>query len=178
MEHTETLMDYYQLLGIPRDAERAEIIHAAKRKNAELKAALAILTDPVKRRAYDDKLARLAAASAALEDSRKNEVKTVAHGPSMVTKIRYLGIFEGISFLLLLGVAMPLKYFAGIPAAVYWIGSLHGILFVLYLVYLIAGAVTVPIPLGPTLLGVLSSITPFGPFFLERKLRRYEPVAV
>jgi integral membrane protein len=161
-------MNHYERLGVPRDATRQQIISTARTRHAELKtaneelkAALAVLADPIARREYDAGLAG---------------AKTQSAHPSMVTKIRYLGVAEGISFLLLLGVAMPLKYFAGIPAAVYWIGSAHGILFVLYLGYLITGKFTVPFPLRLMLLGILSSITPFGPFFLERKLRGYDTV--
>ena len=47
---------------------------------------------------------------------------------------RQTAIAEGISFLLLLGIAMPLKYFAGIPIAVTIVGSIHGILFVAFMV--------------------------------------------
>ena len=43
-----------------------------------------------------------------------------------------VGMMEGLSFLLLMGVAMPLKYFAGMPAAVKWTGWIHGILFIVY----------------------------------------------
>ena len=47
---------------------------------------------------------------------------------------RKTGIAEGISFLVLLLVAMPLKYFAGIPIAVTIVGSVHGILFIAFMV--------------------------------------------
>lgn len=151
--------NHYERLGVLPDANREQIIAAAKAQNAELKAALAVLTDPAQRRAYD----------ASLVAPPKKAV-----APSMITKIRWLGMAEGVSFLLLLGVAMPLKYFANYATAVYWIGSAHGILFVLYLSYLIAGKFSVPFPLRLMLLGILSAITPFGPFFLERRLRDYD----
>lgn len=93
----------------------------------------------------------------------------------MLLKVRYLGMAEGSSLLLLLFVAMPLKYYMGIPAAVYWIGSLHGILFVLYLTYLITGKFTIPLPLKFMLSGMLASILPFGTFVLDRRLKQFAP---
>ncbi|MEI9943868.1 MAG: DUF3817 domain-containing protein [Chitinophagaceae bacterium] len=47
---------------------------------------------------------------------------------------RKIAIAEGISFLVLLAIAMPLKYFAGFPLAVTIVGALHGILFVAFLI--------------------------------------------
>ncbi len=50
------------------------------------------------------------------------------------TWFKKIGIAEGISFLVLLLIAMPLKYFAGFPLAVTIAGSLHGILFIAFLI--------------------------------------------
>ena len=51
---------------------------------------------------------------------------------SQVSAFRMTGLAEGVSFLTLLCVAMPLKYFMGIPEAVRVVGLIHGILFLLY----------------------------------------------
>ena len=63
-----------------------------------------------------------------------------------VGRMRAVGMAEGVSFLLLMGVAMPLKYFAGMPEAVKWTGWLHGVLFILYglsiLAALVAGRIS------------------------------------
>ena len=47
-------------------------------------------------------------------------------------RLRLVGGLEGISYLLLLGVAMPLKYLAGMPAMVQVAGWIHGLLFTLF----------------------------------------------
>jgi hypothetical protein len=47
--------------------------------------------------------------------------------------LRKISLAEGISYLLLLGIAMPLKYWAGLPLAVKIVGSIHGALFVVFL---------------------------------------------
>ena len=54
-----------------------------------------------------------------------------------VQALRFVGTLEGISFLLLLGVAMPIKYIWGNPVLVKYIGMGHGVLFVLFLVMLL-----------------------------------------
>ena len=56
-----------------------------------------------------------------------------------VQALRFVGTLEGISFLLLLGVAMPIKYIWGNPVFVKYIGMGHGVLFVLFLVMLRGG---------------------------------------
>jgi integral membrane protein len=85
---------------------------------------------------------------------------------------RIIGISEGISFILLLGVAMPLKYFAGIPIAVTIIGSIHGILFIAFMVL----ALEVKINLKKNIKWYagcfLAAILPFGTFVLDQQLKK------
>jgi len=82
---------------------------------------------------------------------------------------RLISIFEGISFLVLLGIAMPLKYMANIPEGVQVVGMAHGILFILY----IFGAFFMKQKLNwsfqTLLIVILCSVLPFGPFYAERK---------
>ena len=89
-----------------------------------------------------------------------------------VKNLRLMGIAEGISFLLLLGVAMPLKYAYGMPMAVRVVGSLHGLLFVTFLALLShAGIKRDWSPL--TSLGFLgASVIPFGFLLVDGKLKR------
>src|SRR5262245_4567541 len=86
-------------------------------------------------------------------------------------RLRAVAFLEGVSYLLLLFVAMPLKYFADQPVAVRIAGSLHGALF-LTLAALTLRAMT---KRGKTLgwgarIGV-ASVVPFGTFALDRRLR-------
>jgi len=53
-----------------------------------------------------------------------------------LNRVRILGILEGISFLVLLFIAMPLKYLYGMPIVVRYVGMTHGLLFILYVVLL------------------------------------------
>src|SRR5690606_38959818 len=54
-----------------------------------------------------------------------------------VWRLRMVGMAEGLSYIALLGIAMPLKYMADMPIAVRIVGSIHGALFVLFGVALI-----------------------------------------
>jgi integral membrane protein len=93
---------------------------------------------------------------------------------TFVRALRSLAIIEGISTLILFGVAMPLKYFAGMPLAVRIVGSLHGALFVALLLMLLVAIRKVPISLGVAAAGIVAAIIPGGPFFLDRHLARYD----
>ena len=79
---------------------------------------------------------------------------------------------EGTSFLVLLFVAMPLKYLAGRPAFVTWVGWIHGILFIAYLLAMIPLFRTVGWPLRRAKFVLLAGLVPFGTFVLERKWMR------
>ena len=81
-----------------------------------------------------------------------------------------VGMFEGASFLLLTCVAMPLKYFAGLPEAVRWAGWLHGFLFVCYCLAILSALSNGRISFGKSALAFGASLVPFGPFLIDRKL--------
>jgi integral membrane protein len=91
---------------------------------------------------------------------------------SVIRQLRIIGIIEGISFLVLLGIAMPLKYLAGMPRAVSVVGMAHGVLFILYLVALAHAHVTVAWPIRRSLTVLAAAVLPLGPFFIEGSLRR------
>ena len=79
---------------------------------------------------------------------------------------RIIGHLEGASFLLLLFVAMPLKYLLAMPLAVRVVGSLHGLLFVAYLAALARVALEHHWPARASLRAFAASLVPFGMFFL------------
>jgi integral membrane protein len=82
---------------------------------------------------------------------------------------KYVSILEGLSFLLLLFIAMPLKYVWEMPQMVQQIGMAHGVLFIVY----VFGAIWLFKPLNwsfKELLIILGcSLIPFGPFYVEKK---------
>lgn len=85
------------------------------------------------------------------------------------TVFKYVSILEGLSFLLLLFIAMPLKYIWEMPQMVQQVGMAHGVLFIAYVI----GAIWLFKPLNwnfKELLIILGcSLVPFGPFYVEKK---------
>lgn len=95
-----------------------------------------------------------------------------ASAATPVGRFRIVAFWEGISFLVLLFVAMPLKYGLGIDVAVRTVGMAHGLLFLAYCVTLAFAARR----LGArrSLLAFVLSFVPGGTFWLEARLRRDE----
>jgi integral membrane protein len=87
---------------------------------------------------------------------------------------RIVAIAEGISFLFLLGIAMPLKYFMQMPMAVKIGGYIHGFLFIGF----VALAWNVKNELNKNSIwfakALLASLLPFGTFVLDRSLKKEE----
>jgi integral membrane protein len=95
-----------------------------------------------------------------------------ARAAAALRSLRLVGSLEGISFLLLLLVAMPLKYMAGMPMAVRVVGMAHGLLFLWYLVALVRAASERGWGLRRGLFAFAASVTPLGFLFLDASLRR------
>ncbi|MCA9579035.1 MAG: DUF3817 domain-containing protein [Polyangiales bacterium] len=89
-----------------------------------------------------------------------------------VELLRRVGIAEGISFLLLLGVAMPLKYMFDMPMAVRVVGSLHGLLFVGFLAALSHAGIKRDWAPLQSLMYLGASVVPFGFLLVDGKLKR------
>ncbi len=90
--------------------------------------------------------------------------------------LRKLAFYEGISYLLLFAVTMPLKYLMNLPQPNMIVGSIHGLLFILYCLY----ALLAYKELGTWNLKILAivliaSILPFGTFILDSQLlKKYD----
>jgi integral membrane protein len=89
-----------------------------------------------------------------------------------VGRFRIVAFWEGISYLLLLFVAMPLKYGFGIDLAVRIVGMVHGVLFLGYCVTL--AVATRRLGARRSLLAFVLSFVPGGTFWLESRLRQDE----
>ena len=86
--------------------------------------------------------------------------------------LRLVALLEGTSFLVLLFIAMPLKYLADLPLAVRIVGSVHGGLFLLFLVALYRAASARDWPWRRSLIAFVASVVPFGTFVFDGSLRR------
>ena len=86
-------------------------------------------------------------------------------------KLRWIGFAEGVSTLVLFGVAMPLKYLADMPLAVTIAGAIHGALFTILAVTFARAIEAVPIGKRLAAWGIVGALFPFGPFVVDRWLK-------
>lgn len=93
---------------------------------------------------------------------------------SQIRVFRMIALAEGISFLTLLFIAMPMKYFMGMPEVVRVMGSIHGGLFVLYVGLLAMLHFRQRWSFSFSLYALLASVIPFGTFMLDKQLRKKE----
>jgi integral membrane protein len=89
-----------------------------------------------------------------------------------VRRFRFIALAEGWSFLILLFIAMPLKYLADQPLAVKYVGWAHGVLFIAYWIAAVPLFTRLKWPGGRVVGLVLASLLPFGTFVMERKWLR------
>lgn len=89
-----------------------------------------------------------------------------------LTWLRWVAFLEGASFLLLLCVAMPLKYMAGEPAMVRIVGMTHGLLFLAYLGLVILARDSRGWDGKTTLLALVASVIPAGTFWADVRIFR------
>jgi integral membrane protein len=90
---------------------------------------------------------------------------------ALIATLRVVGILEGISFLVLLGIAMPLKYLANLPQMVAVVGGIHGGLFILYVVLALWVTLVFRWPLLRFGQAIVASLIPAGTFWFDRKLK-------
>ncbi|MBO6606424.1 DUF3817 domain-containing protein [Psychroserpens sp.] len=88
---------------------------------------------------------------------------------SLLNSFRITAFLEGLSFILLLGVAMPIKYLADDPSYVSHLGMYHGILFVLYIALAILVAQQFKWSRKTTIIVLAAAIIPFGTFYIDYK---------
>ena len=83
-------------------------------------------------------------------------------------------MLEGVSFLLLLGIAMPLKYVAGYPMAVKIAGWAHGLLFILFCFALQRAKQHRSWSVPEAAVFFIAALLPFGPFVVDGRLKQQE----
>jgi len=82
---------------------------------------------------------------------------------------KILAFTEGISFLLILFVTMPLKYLLSIAEPNQWIGMIHGILFILYVFSALQQKFEQEWSLKVLTLALVAAFLPFGTFYFTSK---------
>ena len=87
-----------------------------------------------------------------------------------LSRLRALAWLEGMSFILLIGVGMPLKYIYEMPVPNLIIGMAHGILFIGYCLWVLIVRSEAKWSFKITLLALFASVIPFGTFVADARL--------
>lgn len=91
-----------------------------------------------------------------------------------IGRFRLVALLEGVSLIILMFIAMPLKYYFDNPLPVKYIGAAHGALFILYVLYALQIAAEHKWKFIKTTLPVLvASFIPFGTFYIDHKILRH-----
>lgn len=90
---------------------------------------------------------------------------------SSITILRKVGLLEGVSLLVLLFIAMPLKYIWQQPAAVKVAGWIHGALFVLFTLLVLWVYNQKSWPFKKLVWAMVAAFLPFGTFVFDRQLK-------
>ena len=93
---------------------------------------------------------------------------------SSIRNLRVIGILEGISYLVLLCIAMPMKYYLDMPQVVKIVGWCHGVLFMLYIPAVFLAYKAMRWSFFSLLVALGASLVPLGTFLLDKSLKRRE----
>ncbi|MBN8229054.1 DUF3817 domain-containing protein [Corallococcus macrosporus] len=92
-------------------------------------------------------------------------------------RFRAVAFWEGLSFLVLLLIAMPLKYVLHMPLGVRVVGMAHGLLFMAYLYTLMMAAIEYRWDVKRIAVAFVASLVPGGTFWLDAQLRGEEALS-
>ncbi|SEJ45219.1 integral membrane protein [Cyclobacterium xiamenense] len=92
----------------------------------------------------------------------------------IVKRFRMISLTEGISMVVLVFVAMPLKWIFDLPDMVTYVGWIHGVLFILYILVLFPTSRKLRWSFQNAMFALIAAVLPFGPFLFDRKLRKQE----
>jgi integral membrane protein len=91
---------------------------------------------------------------------------------SKIGRLRIISMIEGLSLVILVFIGVPLKYMFALPAMVKIVGPIHGGLFLLFILMAILAAIEYGWKFKTTAIVLLSSLVPFGCFYVESKIFR------
>jgi len=93
---------------------------------------------------------------------------------SALKRFRIISAIEGISYLLLVFIAMPIKYIGGDPYPVKIFGMTHGVLFILFMISLFEAKSKAKLDTGYIFQIFVLSLIPFGAFFIEKSVKKID----
>lgn len=91
---------------------------------------------------------------------------------TLIRKLINISIIEGISLIILVFIAMPIKYILHYPIAVRIMGSIHGILWLIFLYILYRNVKENELDKNTVIKLVIFSVIPFGFFYIEKLLKK------
>ena len=91
-----------------------------------------------------------------------------------VKKFGLINTVEGYSYIILLFIAMPLKYIFAMPIAVKIAGMTHGILFIIFCFLLVQSWLDTKWAFKENIIFFIASLIPFGTFFTKKRIQSYE----
>lgn len=97
---------------------------------------------------------------------------------STIKNFGLINTTEGYSYLILLFIAMPMKYMYGIPLAVKVAGMAHGVLFLVFLILGVMAWREAKWSLNQTIVFFIASLIPFGTLFTTSKIYSYEKTSI
>lgn len=98
--------------------------------------------------------------------------KQLSQDVDALARLRLVGLVEGVTLILLMFVAVPLKRMAGVTEATAVMGLVHGVVFIAYAVALIEVIVARQLRGADAWKAALACLLPFGTFVNDRRLRR------
>ena len=87
----------------------------------------------------------------------------------MLKIFKIVALLEGVSYILLLFVGMPMKYWADNPIMVKTMGMPHGLLFVAYIFMAILLKDSMKWDAKTMFIVLIASVLPFGTFYIHQK---------
>lgn len=91
----------------------------------------------------------------------------------MLTTFRITAILEGVSYLMLFGITMPLKYLADMPEPNKFVGYAHGFLFIAYVILAIMFWMEKKWSFKKGAIILVASLLPFGTFYIDHKYLKH-----
>lgn len=93
---------------------------------------------------------------------------------SALGRFRVISAIEGLSYLLLVFIAMPIKYIGENPYPVKILGMIHGVLFIIFMISLFESKIKKSWNIGLMFQLFVLSLIPFGAFYIEKKVKPKE----
>jgi len=91
----------------------------------------------------------------------------------VLVRLRWMSLIDAVTYVLLVGIAMPLKYAAGMPMAVTVVGMVHGLVWMMLMWLLMRTRFETDWPSSRLWILGIAALLPVVPFFLDRRVKHW-----